>query len=125
MKRPQSLHESLPGLGRVFVHFWPYLRRQRILIGGSLLALLAEIGLRVLEPWPLKFIFDQLLGRRHRGRLAALGALEALDPFTLLTVAAVAIVAITGLRALADYLNTVGFAVVGNRVVTQVRADLY
>jgi ATP-binding cassette subfamily B protein len=32
--------------------FWPYLRRERPLIAVSLLALYAEIGLRLLEPWP-------------------------------------------------------------------------
>ena len=32
------------------------------------LALLAEVSLGTLEPWPLKFIFDNVLGSQHRGR---------------------------------------------------------
>ena len=43
----------------------------------------------------------------------------------LLTASALAVVAITGLRALAEYGSTVGFALVGNRVVTEIRGDLY
>src|SRR3989441_7698968 len=51
--------------------------------------------------------------------------LNAVDPATLLALAAVAVVAFAGLRALAAYYNTVGFALVGNRVLTAVRNELY
>src|SRR5438552_9403225 len=44
---------------------------------------------------------------------------------TLLTIAAVIAVAITGLRALAGFWNTIGFAKIGNRVLAQVRTRLY
>jgi ATP-binding cassette subfamily B protein len=123
MKRPQTLQESLPGLRRILLRLWPYLRKQRRLAAASFLMLLLEVGLRALEPWPLKFVIDHLLGAKgaHRGgRL-----LDGVDTGTLLTLAALALVVITGLRALADYGNTVGFAVVGNRVLAQVRNELY
>jgi ATP-binding cassette subfamily B protein len=95
------------------------------LIAASLLALLAEVVLGTLEPWPLKFIFDHVLGARHRGRFSAFWGFESYDTSTIITVSALAIVLISGLRALADYWNTIGFARVANRVLAEVRGDLY
>lgn len=124
MSRDATPRETMPGLVRIVQRFWPYTRSQRPLLIGSLAALAAEIGLRALEPWPLKFVFDRVLSVRHSPR-HRLAFLEGLDPMTLLTVAAVALVAIVGVRALAAYFNTVGFALIGNRVLTEVRNDLY
>src|SRR5262249_38051826 len=121
MKRPETLSASLPGLRRILVQFWPYLGRHRALLAGSLLALLFQGPLKALEPWPLKFVIDHLLSAKG-GRLPAL---EGLDPAALVTLAALALVAIAGLRTLADYFSTVGFAVVGNRVLADLRDDLY
>jgi ATP-binding cassette subfamily B protein len=90
-----------------------------------MLALLAEVVLGTLEPWPLKFIFDHVLGTRHRARPSVLSAFEALDTSTIITVSALAIIVISGLRALADYWNAIGFARVANRVLAEVRGDLY
>ena len=128
-----SLRDSLPGLGRLVRRFWPYVRRERPLIAASLLALYAEIGLRLLEPWPLKVVLDQILAlapaparAATRGlRGSGLHLLHDVDPATLLMLAALAVIGFAGLRALADYYNTVGFALVGNRVLTRVRSELY
>src|SRR5262249_28303362 len=87
-------------------------------------ALIAEVVLRALEPWPMQYIFDHLLGKKSH-RLPQIPALQHLDPLVLLTLAAIAIVVLNSLRALADYANTIGFASVGNRVLTEVRAELY
>jgi ATP-binding cassette, subfamily B, bacterial len=125
MSRPQKLQETLPGLWRVFRHFWPWIRRQRPLIAGSLLALFAGIALRLLEPWPLKVVLDCVIHTGRPARLATTPALEALDPMLLLTLAALAVVVISGLRALMDYYNAVGFAVLGNRVLREVRDHAY
>src|SRR5439155_1170721 len=85
MGRPLSLRDSLPGLGRLARRFWPYVRRERPLIMVSLLALYAEIGLRLLEPWPLKWVLDRVAGvTRHRG-FSRLPFLDALHPATRLT----------------------------------------
>jgi ATP-binding cassette subfamily B protein len=105
--------------------FWPHIRRQRRLAVVSLLALLAEIGLRLLEPWPLKFVFDRVFATALSGGATGIATIDAIDPLIILTFAALAVVAIVGLRALAAYWNTVGFALVGNRVLTEVRGDLY
>lgn len=125
MKRPQTVQEKLSGLRRIFWHLWPYSRKHRALMTGSLVALFLEVGLQSLEPWPLKFIFDHFLKAKQTRWLPGGSVLEGLDPTTLLTVAALALVVIAGLRALAAYASAVGFAVVANRVLTAVRADLF
>jgi ATP-binding cassette subfamily B protein len=121
MGRPQTIRKSLPGLWRVGRRFWPYLRRTRLLVTGSSVALVAAIGLRLLEPWPLKFVFDRVIGAASSG----IPIIDALDPMALLSLAALAVVLTTGLRALADYSHTVGFARVGNRALADVRDEVY
>jgi ATP-binding cassette, subfamily B, bacterial len=125
MKRPPTRQEKLPGLGRIFLHLWPYVRKHRALAAGSLLMLLVQASLHAVEPWPLKYILDYLFGTKRTGRLPSIPGLHDLGPTTVISLAALAIVVVTGLRAVADYLSALGFAVVGNRVLTEVRSNLY
>ena len=124
MTTPQGLPEALPTVARTLRRFRPYLGRQRGLIAASLLALFAEMGLRLLEPWPLKVVVDAVTGR-HGRVLPATDLLTGLPRLTFLTAVALALVVITGLRALAEYSSTVGFALIGNRVLSEIRAELY
>ena len=111
---------------RVIRAFAPYLRGQRRLIALSFLALFAEVAMRLLEPWPLKFVIDRIIAPAAVQTGAGPGVQATADePMLLLGLAAGAVVAFAGLRALAAYGSTVGFALVGNRVLTQVRSDLY
>src|SRR3989442_7881210 len=87
MGQPVTLRAALPGLGRLVRRLWPYVRRERPLIVVSLLALYAEIGLRLLEPWPLKVVLDHVVGAGHHDRWVD-RVLAALDPGTLLALAA-------------------------------------
>ena len=124
MARAATLHEALPGIWQICRRFRTQIAHHRWLLAGSIAALVAEMGLRLLEPWPLKLVFDQVLmpGRHHQLRL---WFVDRLDPLTLVTVAAAAVVVFVAARALATYGHTVGFAVVGNRVLTEVRTTLY
>ncbi len=125
MAKPAKLRENLPGLWRISKYFWPHARKHKGLMAVSLLALCAEVFLRLMEPWPLKFVFDRILGGGKRDRLSFLPRLPDVEPMTLLALAALAVVAITGLRSLASYWQTIGFAQIGNRVLRKVRAQLY
>jgi len=92
---------------------------------SSFVALVAEVGLRLLEPWPLKFVFDHLIGQRHAPIKALPRFLMRYQPVTLLSFAALAVVVFICLRALASYWETIGFAKLGNRALTKVRNQLY
>src|SRR5256712_2271569 len=124
MGQPLRLRAALPGLGRLVRRLWPYVRGGRPLIVVSLLALYAEIGLRLLEPWPLKVVLDHVVSSGHHGHWVD-RALAPLDPGTLLVLAGVAVVAFAGVRAVAAYYTRVGLAPGGSRVLTAVRNELY
>ena len=114
---------AAPGLWRFARYFWPHLRGEWLLILGSFAALFAEVALQLLEPWPLKLVLDHVLASPRSAAWPVI--LNAVDPTILLTLIAIGLVAIAGLRALASYANTVGFALVGNRVLTKVRSALF
>lgn len=120
-RRPATLREALARLGRSGRRFAPHLRRERALIGSGLAALLAEVAMRLLEPWPLKFVIDGVITGTGVGRFPG----PPLSLPTVLGLACGALLVIVALRALASYLMTVCFALVGNRLLTRVRADLY
>lgn len=120
---PSIPGKTIPGWWRVISTFWPYMRQQQWLLAISATTLIADVGLRVLEPWPLKVIFDYVLIPQEQGKTALPGL--AANPMLLLTLSASAVVAITGLRAIATYWSTVSLAIVGSRVMTQVRNRLY
>jgi ATP-binding cassette subfamily B protein len=125
MSRKASIRKSAPTLRQIIVRFWPQIRRQRFLIAGSLLATLAEIAFRLLEPWPLKFVFDRVIPTAPTGGESGVALVDRLDAMTLLLLCAVALVLITSLRSYSSYLGTVGFALAGNRVLTAARAELF
>jgi ATP-binding cassette subfamily B protein len=125
MKRPQTAREILASLRRIFSRLRPYFQRQRLLLAGSFVTLLLEVAFSVMEPWPIKFIFDHLFHTEHDKRFGRIAFLDGLDPTTFVAVGAVALVALSGLRALAAYANTLGFVKLGNRVLSEIRADLF
>jgi ATP-binding cassette, subfamily B, bacterial len=124
MARPLSFSEALPAIGRVSRHFMPHLAPHRRLVIGSMIALFGGVLFRLLEPWPLKYVFDRLF-RAKGQRFTGLPLIDQLDAVTLLSAAAISIVLIALLRALADYWNSIGFALIGNRVLTEIRSKLY
>jgi ATP-binding cassette subfamily B protein len=125
MSHPRTLPQSLPGLHRIFVFLRPQLLRQWPLVAGSVLALLAEVVLTTLEPWPLKFIFDHVLGSKRRTGSVMAALVEGWQPATIIAASAMAIIVLSGLRSLADYTSTIGFARIANRILGEIRAQLY
>ncbi|PSN77499.1 protein tyrosine phosphatase, partial [filamentous cyanobacterium CCP4] len=125
MNRSSSLTQAVPGLWQFGRYFWPTIRPQWPLLAVSGLALVADVVLRVLEPWPMKVIFDYVLVPARSDAPSQLAPLSAWDPALLLTGAVVAMVALTGLRAVATYWNTVSLAIASSRIMTQIRNQLY
>ncbi|MCI0747463.1 MAG: ABC transporter ATP-binding protein/permease [Verrucomicrobia subdivision 3 bacterium] len=125
MARPKTFKESVPALWRMTRHFWPDVRKHRALIVVSLVALSGEIALRLLEPWPLKFVFDRFIPSSSSNARPFAFDVSKIDTTSLLLWAAGALVIITALRAFASYRSTIGFAQIGNRVLTRVRSRLY
>ncbi|MDO4792160.1 MAG: ABC transporter ATP-binding protein [Buchananella hordeovulneris] len=107
--RPEALKRTLRVVRPELGPQWPL-----ILVG--VLGLILEVAFRVLEPWPLKIVIDSVLSP---------GAAPSSSPVTLLLVCAGLLVATVALRAAANYLATVCFAVVGSRVAASLRSRVF
>lgn len=125
MPEIKSVKETLPGLGRIIGKFWPQIRKQNILIVISFLALVAETAFRLLEPWPLKIIFDYILLSGFETASQTFPIIRNLSTIELLTVLAVAIVAIAASRAACAYISTIGMALAATHIMTEIRGTLY
>jgi ATP-binding cassette subfamily B protein len=119
-----GLRKWRKGAGRILRRFWPKIKKQLPLIAGALVAMILEVNLRVLQPWPLKFVFDAVLAHSPKSS-HKVPLLEGLSPTTLIGGACVALVVITGSRAAVSYFSTVGLALAGNRILSEVRRELY
>ncbi len=121
------LREAVPSLWDTLRHLWPHIRRERAPLFGAFAALASSIVLRLMEPWPLKLVFDGVFAITvsARGDHAAISLRDHWDASTIIVLAALATVVLAALRALADYFNTIGFARVGSRVLTAMRNQLF
>ena len=122
-KKKKTVTESVPTLREMLVRFWPMIRRQRWIVVGSSLALMAEVAFRVLEPWPLALVLDHVLMPSAGSTAPATPG--GLNPMTILVLCAASVVVIAGMRAASTYVRRVGFALAGSRVLTQCRGDLF
>ena len=120
-KKPKDLREAVPGLKRLLPHVRPHLRRQRTLIAGGGAAMGLEVIMRLLEPWPMKFVIDGVIG--HLG--ADLSGDQPDNLQQVLVLACLGLLVVVLLRAAASYAMTVCFALAGNRLLTSVRADAF
>lgn len=120
-KKPKGLREAVPGLRRFVPHVRPHLREQRLLIAGGGGAMVLEVVMRLLEPWPMKFVLDGVIGQL--GADLSDGPPENLQQ--VLVLACLGLLLVVLLRAAASYAMTVCFALAGNRLLTSVRADAF
>ena len=124
MSRPETLSKALPGVWKLIAFMRPYIRKQRPALTGAFGALFAGVLMRALEPWPLKFVFDYVIMPGDRELPFADSWLGSLGPLSLVALASGALISILLIRAICLYYEKVGFALVGNRVLTQVRGAL-
>lgn len=124
MAKNKPLNQTIPGFLGILRYMSPYLIRHRPLIAGSFLALFASVLMRALEPWPLKIVIDHVIIPGTSKTIGS-GWIDTLEPLTLVAGTSLALILILGLRALSTYWQKVGFALVGNKVLTQVRSALY
>ena len=124
MGRPDNVQDLGPRLRQILRRFGPYTRPHRGLIVGSMAAILAEVFLRLLEPWMLGLVLDYVIAP-PKGGAKPLPVISDMTPEQILLFASIGLVASVGLRALSVYASTVGFALIGNKVMTKVRADVY
>lgn len=112
-------------MGRILRRFIPQIRKQQSLLIFAFLALLAETLLRLLEPWPLKIIFDYILLPGVDRPSLALPIIGQVSNLVLLTLLTIGSIGLAMLRGAAAYSSTAGMAIAASHVMTEVRGDLY
>ena len=120
-----TLRQAMAAAKRFNHAFSPYLRPQRRMVSGALLALVFGTLLRILEPWPLKFILDRITNTDPEHSKVSIAWINALDAQTLILFAAISFVLLASCRAASHYLATMGFALAGSRALTLIRSALF
>ncbi|WP_158781170.1 ABC transporter ATP-binding protein [Pantoea sp. BAV 3049] len=110
---------------KVASRFSPYLRQQRGVIVRALLALLLATAMRLLEPWPLAFIVDNLLAKDHTSTGTLAGLTASLTVEELLLLCAGSVIVIAAVKAALSYFSTIGLAIAGSRIISAVRVELF
>jgi ATP-binding cassette subfamily B protein len=121
--RKKTTHDVLTAALRLLRALRPEIAGERSLLGLSLVAVLFSVMFRILEPWPLKFIYDLIFHTKHRS--SQLAWLSSLRPEALLAVSAVSLVAITGLAGTTEYASSVWMSLAASRILAGVRSRLF
>lgn len=124
MSRPKSVQASVPNIWRFFSRFWPHIRKERVLISGGFAALILQTVMRLLEPWPLKFVIDEII-RVDPEMETGTRVFGSMDTNSVLVVSALALIMVTALRSTLGYRSKVNFAMAGNRVLTRIRSQVF
>lgn len=124
MARATRLTQALPGLARILGRFHPEIRRERRLVLMAALAMVVQVGARLLEPWPLKWVIDRLTLPDATSATSVPG-IGAVSTPTFIALCAIGTLLAVAVRAGAAYLSSVGFALAGNRVLTRIRLQVY
>ncbi|MBW4661787.1 MAG: ABC transporter ATP-binding protein/permease [Drouetiella hepatica Uher 2000/2452] len=124
-QRPKDIKAALPGLRRIVERFSPQIRKQGALLTFSVIGLFVEVLARLLEPWPLKLIFDNIIVPGASATPSSIPWLSNVEPNMLLIGSALAIIGVASIQAGAAYISMVGMSLAASRIVTEIRATLY
>ncbi len=123
MASTSSIRKATNEAARLYRHFRADLVRERWGIVRAMSALLVGVFAQLLEPWPLKFVIDTLLNPTASGDSAT--PVLGLSATAALAMAGVAYVLCVAVSAWAEYYESVGFAMIGNRIISRLRSRLY
>lgn len=124
-KRPKNLQAALPGIRRILQRFYPQIKKQQVLLTFSSLGLFVEVFARLLEPWPLKLVFDHIIVPQPTVEPLNLPWIGQPSSALLLIAASLGLIGIAGLQAIAAYVSMVGMSLGASRIITEIRAELY
>ncbi|WP_448601571.1 ABC transporter ATP-binding protein [Thermoleptolyngbya sp.] len=124
-KQPKTVKATIVGWRRILTRFWPEVRKEKFLLTLAWVGLLGEILAQLLEPWPLKLIFDYIIVPESAVRPLPIPALHNIPEVALLTILTICIVLATALKAGASYLSLVSLSIASSRIIAQIRGQLY
>jgi ATP-binding cassette subfamily B protein len=113
----------LSGSLRLVRSFWPEIKTQRWRLAASTLIVCFAVVFQVLEPWPIKFIYDHLF-RGHHGPVTV-PVLGVLNSQGVLGWSVLSMIVISVLAAVTEYSGMVLLNLAAARILTAVRARLF
>jgi ABC-type multidrug transport system fused ATPase/permease subunit len=117
---------DLPLIGRIFVRFGEHLHGHRTRLLVSTLSIFGVALVTLLQPWPLKIVFDFILMPERAGSSAGpLAPLASLAPMTILWMAAAAVLVLAVLKGLFNYSHNVFSKVVSHKLIAEIRLRLF
>jgi ATP-binding cassette subfamily B protein len=108
---------------RVARAFRGEMAREQRLMWISAVTVLGGVLFRILEPWPLKFIYNAVFLKHQYGLWLTL--LRGLGTEAQVAIFAVSMIALTGLAATFEYLSTVAMGVAASRILADIRGKLF
>lgn len=106
--------------------FTPFVRPQRTRLGLAGGATIGYVAMGLLEPWPIKLIFDYVLPRKDlHGWPWELVTPISQDPLPALTLMVLSLLIIAGTRAMFDYVVERWTATAGQGIAASLRQSLY
>lgn len=114
----------------------PSLGRQWSRLTLATICLIASVLLKIIEPWPLQYVIDEILfplaqSELSSGSTPAMGesltenASWHLSAWWGASLCALGLIAISGVRAAAEYWKSISFSLTGNQVVSELRARVF
>ena len=125
MREPKKVREIIPTTVKLVRVFWPQIAEQGRVLWLPLITLVISIFLHVLEPWPLKFIYNIIFRAGAHRRLHHLPFLHTRDMHTQLIIMAAALIVIPGLASADDYFSTVFMALAASEILARVRSRVF
>ena len=123
MIRRNTTRQTMVGWLRLARAFRAEMAREQRLMWISAGTVLGGVLFRILEPWPLKFIYNAVFLKHQYGLWLTL--LRGLGTEAQVAIFAVSMIAITGLAATFEYLSTVAMGVAASRILADIRGKLF
>lgn len=108
---------------RLMGAFRPEVASERSLLWASAGTVLGAMVFRVLEPWPLKFIYNSIFPSKNHA--LPLPLVHDLKPLSVVALSVLSMIAFTGLAATCEYLSTISMGAAASRILAQVRTKLF
>src|SRR6266849_1080558 len=123
---PAVLKPKVHLIARIYKNFAPYLKPYWLRILLAYASVVGTVAMKVLEPWPLKLIFDHILWNKPLpARLAFVTLVFGNDRAALLILFCVALVLVVLLNAICSYVNRYLFSMIGQAVTNDIRLDIF
>ncbi len=123
MIRRNTTRQTMVGWLRLARAFRAEMAREQRLMWISAGTVLGGVLFRILEPWPLKFIYNAVFLKHQYGLWLTL--LRGLGTEAQVAIFAVSMIVITGLAATFEYLSTVAMGVAASRILADIRGKLF